>query len=78
MTGLKLQTCEELGANVEFEERRLFSLKQNSQLCSGKNKGKVESMFVSLLTRLTHREKVTKLPHVFLNKELHLSHFVIT
>ena len=65
MTGLKLQTCEELGANVEFEERRLFSLKQNSQMCSGKNKGKVESMFVWLLTRLTRREKVTELPHFF-------------
>ena len=67
MTGLKLQACEKLGANVELEERRLFSLKQNSQLCSTERKGKVELMFVWLLTRLTHREKVTELPLFFLN-----------
>ena len=58
MTGLKLETCEEPGENVELEEKRLCSVKQKSQWCSGKSKGKIESMFAWLLTRLTYREKI--------------------
>ena len=75
MTGLKSETCEEPGANVELKERRLLSLKQKSQWCSGASKGGIESVFVWLLTRLTYREKKT---FFFLNKELHFSHFLIS
>ena len=45
MTGWKLQTCEEPEANVNFDERKLFSMKQKSPWYSSESKGKAESIF---------------------------------